>query len=90
MCRAAGAGEIAVWQTNNGTELAALRGHGAFVEQVEFAPDGQHLITAHGDGTIRVSQCHACGPIARVREMANTRATRLLTSDERTAFLDKP
>jgi WD40 repeat protein len=79
-----------IWHTTTGQELIAFRGHGAFVEQVTYTPDGAQLLTAHGDGTVRLTRCHACGPIDEVRRIADTHATRPLSTEERRTYLHEP
>ncbi|WP_143447137.1 nSTAND1 domain-containing NTPase [Kibdelosporangium aridum] len=78
-----------IWDTTTGEELLALRGHGAFVEEARFGPD-ETLVTAHGDGTIRLTRCEACGPINQVRAIADARVTRPLNADERRIYLHEP
>ncbi|MCA2218847.1 WD40 repeat domain-containing protein [Jidongwangia harbinensis] len=63
-----------------------MRGHGASVQQVRFTPDGRPA-TAHGDGTVRIWQCEACGPITEVRTEASALTTRARTTEERDAFV---
>ncbi|RSM55833.1 hypothetical protein DMB66_35195 [Actinoplanes sp. ATCC 53533] len=75
-----------IWDTATGEELVSLRGHGAFVEQAQFGPD-ETLITAHGDGTIRLTRCAVCGPINHVRAIADAHVTRPLSADERRSYL---
>lgn len=75
-----------IWDTATGEELVSLRGHGAFVEEAKFGPDGT-LVTAHGDGTIRLTRCDACGSINQVRAIADARVTRTLNADERRTYL---
>jgi WD40 repeat protein/energy-coupling factor transporter ATP-binding protein EcfA2 len=75
-----------IWDTGSGEELVAFRGHGTFVEQAQFAP-GDTLITAHGDGTVRLTRCEACGPTGHIRAVADSRVTRPLSADERRTYL---
>jgi WD40 repeat protein len=46
-------GEIALIEFSTLKVLATLTGHHSLVEHLAFAPDGQHLISASVDGTIR-------------------------------------
>jgi len=85
---AGGDGTLRIWRTDDGQELVTYRGQRSWVEQVQFLPDGQHVITAHKDGTVRRWNCEACAPIGSVRALADTRVTRPLTSTERSDFLD--
>ncbi|PRY30786.1 WD40 repeat protein [Pseudosporangium ferrugineum] len=75
-----------VWDTATGDEIVSLHGHGTFVEQSLFGPGGT-LVSAHGDGTVRVTRCAVCGPIDHVLELADAQVTRALTADERRLYL---
>jgi len=46
-------------------EVAELRGHEAYVHAVDWSPDGTRLISASGDGTVRVWD--SLSPAARAR-----------------------
>jgi WD40 repeat protein len=45
---------VHVWDVANGQELRALRGHAGPVSSVAFSPDGQRLVSASLDGTLKV------------------------------------
>lgn len=77
---------VRIWQTTTGRELVTILGHGAPVEQVRLTPDGR-LATAHGDSTVRISQCEVCGPTTEVRAKAGALPTRTRTAEERDAFV---
>lgn len=47
-------GQVVLWDVANGTEIAALKGHGKGVEQVAFSRDGKLLASASTDNTIRI------------------------------------
>ena len=47
-------GTTRLWDTLTGKELGQFKGHEFYVKSVNFTPDGQHLITASADNTIRV------------------------------------
>jgi WD40 repeat protein len=49
-------GEIFLWDLSSGTKRSELTGHDSSVGfgGVAFAPNGQRLATAHGDGAIRI------------------------------------
>ncbi|WP_051799506.1 nSTAND1 domain-containing NTPase [Catenuloplanes japonicus] len=76
---------VRIWDVPTGREIVTVRGHGASAEQVLFTPDG-HLVSAHGDGTVRIWRCPTCGPISEVRATAAALITRTLTPEERAAF----
>ncbi len=46
-------GEITVWQLEDMTMLARLRGHASRVASVEFSSDGAWLVSGSWDGTLR-------------------------------------
>ena len=46
-------GLLRIWDTADGTELAALSGHTGTVHGLAFAPDDQFLISGGSDGTVR-------------------------------------
>jgi WD40 repeat protein/energy-coupling factor transporter ATP-binding protein EcfA2 len=79
-------GSARIWDTAAGEELVAFRGHGTFVEQAQFAP-GDTLVTAHGDGTVRVTRCEPCGSTGHIRAVADSRVTRPLSPEERRTYL---
>ena len=43
-----------VWNVEDGSEIAILKGHQAVLETAMFSPDGRRIITAAHDGTARV------------------------------------
>ncbi|MGH7169830.1 MAG: sigma-70 family RNA polymerase sigma factor, partial [Gemmataceae bacterium] len=47
-------GEIRLWESASGVEIACLRGHKHTVDGVTFSADGKTLVSAGGDGMIRV------------------------------------
>jgi WD40 repeat protein len=55
-----------------------------------FTPDGRRIVTASGDGTVRVFQCTACGSIDELIRLARARLAsleRTLTEAERLRYL---
>jgi WD40 repeat protein len=60
------------------------------VTTAEFTPDGQRIVTASGDGTVRTYFCTACGPIQALLQLARSRLAALereLTPAERRLYL---
>lgn len=56
-------GTIGVWdakQNETARLIALLRWHGEAVDTVEFSPDGQSILSASDDGTVRLGQCETC------------------------------
>jgi len=47
-------GNIHIWDTMNGNELAVLTGHAGAVVDLFFSVDGKNLISASDDGTVRL------------------------------------
>jgi WD40 repeat protein/serine/threonine protein kinase len=47
-------GVVKVWDTHTGQEVLQLQGHQARVYEVCFSPDGQRIVTASADQTVRV------------------------------------
>ena len=55
-----------------------------------FTPDGRRIVTASGDGTVRVFQCTVCGGVDELVRIARARVARLersLTEAERLRYL---
>jgi eukaryotic-like serine/threonine-protein kinase len=45
---------IRLWDVGSGNEIGRLEGHGGWVGGMAFLPDGESLVSASADGTIRV------------------------------------
>jgi WD40 repeat protein len=83
----AGLGSDAVarlWNTGGGEPLTVDLPAGA--DELAFSADGRHLVTAT-EATVRFVPCEVCGPIDEVVELADRRATRDLTEEERARYL---
>jgi WD40 repeat protein len=73
---------IRVWNAETGKELAVLRRHGEGVNQVQFSPDDQWILSASDDGTVKLGQCAACDlTVQELRDRVSKLAT--LSESER-------
>jgi WD40 repeat protein len=54
-------GTVRLWEVATGEERCVLLGHDGEVEQVQFTPDGQTLVSSGQDGTVRVWRASAGG-----------------------------
>lgn len=43
-----------VWDAERGEELAVLRGHEKWLNNVAYSPDGRRIVSASGDSSVRV------------------------------------
>lgn len=43
-----------IWDSADGAQVAVLRGHELYVTSAEFSPDGDRIVSASGDKTIRI------------------------------------
>jgi WD40 repeat protein len=60
---------IRVWDARNGRQLAVLHWHGEAVNEVWFDSDGQGILSASDDGTVKLGRCDACNQtVAQLRE----------------------
>ncbi len=46
--------DATLWDARTGRKIAALKGHGGWVESATFSPDGRRVITASQDSTARI------------------------------------
>jgi WD40 repeat protein len=51
---------IRVWDTSPPNQLAVLRWHSDAVNEVEFSQDGQWILSASDDGTVKMGRCMPC------------------------------
>jgi len=66
-------GSILVWDPRGGAPLVALNQHRGSALSASFSPDGSDVISAGEDNTIWISSCEACGSLASVIQLADTR-----------------
>src|SRR5262249_20912691 len=63
---------VRVWDVSTKTELRALRGHADWVSTVAFAPNGQNILSASVDKTVKVwelSSGETAKPIGHSRRL---------------------
>jgi hypothetical protein len=51
--------------------------HADAVNDAQFSPTSDVILSASDDGTARIYRCKACGPISQVREVAERRLAEL-------------
>jgi len=76
-----------VWDARAGALLATFGGHTDAVTGASFDRTGRDVLTASMDGTARVYACEVCGATHDLLALANARATRGLTAQERARYL---
>jgi WD40 repeat protein len=57
---------VAVWDLATGERLRTLAGHQRKVTSVAVSPDGRHVVSGSGDGTVAVWDLHTGEPLARL------------------------
>ena len=56
---ATGFGEMRLWDTGDGREIAMLTGHTDTVWALEFSPNGEFIASASGDGSVHLWDAHS-------------------------------
>jgi WD40 repeat protein len=56
--------------------LGYLTGHVGYVTSAAFAPDGEQIVTAGQDGTVRTYRCDVCGALDELVALARRRLSR--------------
>jgi WD40 repeat protein/DNA-binding SARP family transcriptional activator/energy-coupling factor transporter ATP-binding protein EcfA2 len=81
-------GTVRIWDAAGGETLVVLYRHRGAALSASFSPDGRSVVsTGEEDHIARVSSCEVCGSPAAVRQLARTRADRVLNAIERARFL---
>jgi WD40 repeat protein/energy-coupling factor transporter ATP-binding protein EcfA2 len=62
-------GTVSLWSWKSGALLAEIRTHAANVTSVEFSPDGNSILTASEDGTVRLFAARECASLAEISEL---------------------
>jgi WD40 repeat protein len=79
-----------LWDANEGTNIARLKGHEGVVTAATFDPSGRIIVTGGEDGTVRSYRCELCGPADELTTLAEARLAatgRALTPEERELYL---
>jgi WD40 repeat protein len=81
-------GTVRIWDAAGGETLVVLYQHRGAALSASFSPDGRSVVsTGQQDRIARVSSCEVCGSLGAVRQLARTRADRVLNAIERARFL---
>jgi WD40 repeat protein len=82
-------GTVRLWNPATGRSLQTFGGHRGAVNDVAFSAKGERVATAGEDGTVRVFKCELCGSVDDLLGLADERATRDLTGEERARYLHR-
>jgi WD40 repeat protein len=81
-------GTARIWDARTGEELETLEVAGEDLPVVPaFSTDDRHVITAGPENSIRIYACDVCQPLEGLIQLAESRITRKLTTDERRKYL---
>ena len=78
-----------LWDANEGTNVARLKGHEGIVTAASFDPSGRIIVTGGEDGTVRSFRCALCGGADELTALAEARLAateRVLTPEERERY----
>lgn len=67
------AGTTGVWDAGTGHRLAWFERHTEYVNTVTTSPEGDRILTASDDGTVRAYECDVCLPLDDLIEQAERR-----------------
>jgi WD40 repeat protein len=56
---------VIIWDVAKGESLQLLEGHGGPVQALAFTPDMKHIVSAGGDGTVRMSELRLVKPAVK-------------------------
>ena len=79
-------GTVRVWRLDRSAQSVAIPSGEGTIRAVAFTPNGSGLIAVGSRGA-RIWSCDFCGSTSDVLDVAQQRATRALTPDERGLFL---
>jgi WD40 repeat protein len=77
-----------VWDLATRETIAILSGHVGPLASASFSADAMpRVVTTGDDGAARIALCEVCADLPTLRALAETRVTRVLTTDERRRYL---
>jgi WD40 repeat protein len=56
--------EVEIWDAETGAKMGMLEGHSTWINDVEFSPDGNWIVTASADSTARLWDAHTGASVA--------------------------
>ena len=77
---------VRIWDTRSGQLLDVLGGFVNNVWRAEFSPDGDHVVAVSSDWTLQEFRCELCLSKQGLLRLAESRASRDLTTQERQQF----
>ena len=78
-----------LWDANEGTNMARLKGHEGIITAASFDQSGRIIVTGGEDGTVRSFRCGLCGGADELTALAEARLAatgRELTPEERERY----
>jgi WD40 repeat protein len=64
-----------IWDSGTGQQVATMMGHGDTVQTISFSPEGERILTASDDATVRLWDAHNGAELARLRGHADQNST---------------
>jgi WD40 repeat protein/DNA-binding winged helix-turn-helix (wHTH) protein len=83
---ASGDRTVRIWDLSTNSPSIEWRLHEGSVTSATFSPDGKYVLTTSLDGMARIFACDICASIEETINLANSRVTRTLTTDERAKY----
>jgi WD40 repeat protein len=62
---------VKLWELESGREVQTLQGHTGYVASVAFTPDGRHLASGSGDGTVKLWEVASAREVQTLRGHPN-------------------
>jgi WD40 repeat protein len=79
-------GTVRAWDLDTGDVVAVFPVPGGGVNAIDVDPVGRGIAAATASGDAYVFDCEICNPPDELARLAETRATRQVTADERSLF----